>query len=136
MISVLSSLGNPNKDFRDSKSSTIFLNYLELGFDLAFSDGGEKLEKIILRTNHFGDSFFGFYDRCYFEINGGQDQVSSLSKFSVTKPLIDKMMDSVGGTYYVKNPSSGARKSHIYKYSRLVVEVLPECDLIASLTIF
>jgi hypothetical protein len=37
MIDVLFILGNPNKDFRDGKTSTIFLNYLELGFDLAFS---------------------------------------------------------------------------------------------------
>ena len=51
MIDILFILGNPNKDFRDAKTSTIFLNYLELGFDLAFSKGGEKLEKIILHTN-------------------------------------------------------------------------------------
>ncbi len=37
MIDVLFILGNPNKDFRDGKTSTIFLNYLDLGFDLAFS---------------------------------------------------------------------------------------------------
>lgn len=66
MIDILFVLGNPNKDFRESKSSTIFLNYLELGFDLAFTLGGEKLVKIILHTNHYTDSFFAFYDRCFF----------------------------------------------------------------------
>jgi len=81
MIDVLFILGNPNKDFRDSKTSTIFLNYLELGFDLAFSKGGEKLEKIILHTNLYADSFFAFYDRCYFEIDGIDGKVTTLSRF-------------------------------------------------------
>lgn len=66
MIDVLAALGNPNKDFRDD--SMIFLNYLELGMDLGFNDYGDKLEKIVLHTNHLKDSFFSFYDRCYFEL--------------------------------------------------------------------
>lgn len=136
MIDLLFILGNPNKDFRDVKTTTVFLNYLELGFDLAFSQGGERLEKIILHTNHYADSYFAFYDRCYFEIDGSGGQVTSLSRFSLSKPILDKMLNSNDEKYLVKNPTTGARKSHIYQYTRLVVEVIPECDLISSLTIF
>jgi len=81
MIDILRTLGNPNKDYRDSKTTTLYLNYLELGLDLAFSSGGENLEKIILHTNQFSDSYFAFYDRCFFEIDDSQGNITSLSKF-------------------------------------------------------
>ena len=45
-----------------------FLNYLELGFDLAFSAKNHLLKKIILRCNQLVDPNFGFYDRCNFTI--------------------------------------------------------------------
>ncbi len=42
MIEILRILGNPNKDYRISNPDTIlFLNYLELGMDLAFTNGGD-----------------------------------------------------------------------------------------------
>ena len=93
MIDVLATLGNPNKDYRDKETSMIFLNYLELGLDLGFSNGGDTLEKIILHTNHFSDSYFSFYDRCYFEIEGRLDKISTLSRFSTVKPVLNNMMN-------------------------------------------
>ena len=42
MMEILRKLGNPNKDYRTSSPDTIlFLNYLELGMDLAFTNGGD-----------------------------------------------------------------------------------------------
>jgi len=46
------------------------------------------------------------------------------------------MMNQFVDKEYVKNPSSGAKKSHIFQYEGLVVEVIPESDLISSLTLF
>lgn len=136
MIDVLSLLGNPNKDYRHKDTTMIFLNYLSLGIDLGFSNGGESLERIVLHTNHLSDSYFSFYDRCYFEIDTRLGKVTSVSRFSTVKEIIDNMMSYLDSKHLVKNPSSGARKTHVYQYAGLVVEVLPETDLISSLTLF
>ena len=70
LLDILRKLGNPNKEFQRSKSTSKhalhFLNYLELGIDLGFSEDEQKLKKIILRSNHISDPIFSFYDRCNF----------------------------------------------------------------------
>lgn len=51
-ICVVQLLGNPNKEYTSNTNKsnpTTFLNYLELGMDLAFQKA--KLKKIILHAN-------------------------------------------------------------------------------------
>lgn len=49
---VLSNLGNPNKQHAGKHlAKYYFLNYLQLGMDLAFSVEDHRLKQIILHTN-------------------------------------------------------------------------------------
>ena len=62
---VLPLLGNPNKQHVGRHLKAFyFLNYLQLGFDLAFSVEEHRLKQIVLHSNHLLDPKFGFYDRC------------------------------------------------------------------------
>ncbi|CDW73451.1 UNKNOWN [Stylonychia lemnae] len=65
LMDVLRILGNPNKEYYSEGS--LFLNYLELGFDLKI-DANYKLQKIIIHTNFIKHPYFGFYHRCFFEL--------------------------------------------------------------------
>lgn len=48
-------------------------------------------------------------------------------------------MDSIDTKYYVKNlidSKSYSKKSHVYLYKCLIIDIIPESDLISSLTLF
>lgn len=65
-MEVIRQLGNPNKHYY--KDDSLFLNYLELGFDIML--GTDYLvKKIILHTNFPNDPFFCFHSRCFYELN-------------------------------------------------------------------
>jgi hypothetical protein len=64
-MDVLRLLGNPNKEFY--KDQNLFLNYLELGFDIMI--GADYLvKKFILHTNFPEHPYFGFHNRCFYEL--------------------------------------------------------------------
>lgn len=64
-MDVLRLLGNPNKEYY--KDQALFLNYLELGFDIMI--GPDYLvKKFILHTNYSEHPYFGFHNRCFYEL--------------------------------------------------------------------
>jgi hypothetical protein len=66
-MDVLRMLGNPNKEFY--REENLFLNYLELGFDVMV--GPDYLvTKFILHTNYPNHPNFGFHCRCNFSLTG------------------------------------------------------------------
>ena len=95
LLDTLRNLGNPNKEFSRPRSGTKqalhFLNYLELGIDLGFSEDDHLLKKIILRSNHIADPIFGFYDRCFFQLN------LDFSAFREGKEGLEESKDKSGG---------------------------------------
>ena len=60
-------LGNPNKHFY--RNDALFLNYLELGFDLMISPTDYTVKKFILHTNNPNDPNFTFHNRCFYELH-------------------------------------------------------------------
>ena len=66
-LDVLRILGNPNKEFY--KDNNLYLNYLELGMDLMISSQDYTLAKIIMHSNFPYHPFFGFHNRCFFELD-------------------------------------------------------------------
>ena len=92
---VVQKLGNPNKEHssvqqNEDSDRCYFLNYLEFGFDLAFSAKDHLLKKIMLRCNQLVDPNFGFYDRCHFSIpvaDKGVD-INPQSLFTNIRPLL------------------------------------------------
>ena len=64
-MDVLRILGNPNKEYY--KGEDLFLNYLELGVDIMIGSDF-ILKKFILHTNFIYHPYFGFHNRCYYEI--------------------------------------------------------------------
>jgi len=158
-MDVLRKLGNANKEFsrpkQGSKSPLHFLNYLELGVDLGFSEITYSLKKIIMRSNQIADPIFGFYDRCFFELPIDQEEeskenlssfderaeiakhVTPLNKFSEIKSHLQE--DKQGGLFYDNNlhqESLFNNFTHFYAYPGLVVEVVPETDQIASIGLY
>eukprot|EP00347_Sterkiella_histriomuscorum_P009332 403341615 len=65
LMDILRLLGNPNKEYHHE--GFLFLNYLNLGMDLKI-DSTYRLQKFILHTNQIHHPYFGFHDRCYFEL--------------------------------------------------------------------
>ena len=132
-MDLLRSLGNPNKEF--TTQGKRFLNYLELGADFMLNRNG-VLKKIILHANQYQEPNFGFYDRCFFEID--KPQVSTVSKFSEIKDCLRQYGgDSV--KYYENNPPSGGvflKKTHVYGFNKFLLEIIPETDQICTLTLF
>jgi hypothetical protein len=61
LISVISTLGNPNKEYY--KNEKLFLNYLELGIDIQIENMDYTVEKIIIQLNNQKMGDFCFYDR-------------------------------------------------------------------------
>ena len=127
LINCLQVLGNPNKDFYTEKR--FYCNYFERGLDLVFEN--DFLTKIILHTNQFADTNFAFYDRCFFELDFEGTMISPLTRFSqIQKPPNPKHV------YTNPNPNSQIKKTHVYRFERFLLEVLPEVDLISALTLF
>ena len=64
--------------------------------------------------------------------------MTPFTKFSQVKPILDKAMNSNDTRYYVKNLSGSKsfNKTHVYVYKGLIIDVIPDSDLISSLTIF
>ena len=136
---VLAILGNPNKEHcasQQQENSHYFLNYLEFGFDLGFSAGDHILRKIILRTNHLADPYFGFHDRCNFVIQVTDDQqITPLTRFSEIQPALEAqgmMSSSQSQRQVVTNPILEkhflTKKTLTYGYKGLLVEVLQNTD--------
>ena len=69
-MDVLRLLGNPNKEFY--KDEGLFLNYLELGIDMMIGKD-YTLKKIILHTNFPTHPFFGFHNKCFYELKVDYD---------------------------------------------------------------
>ena len=61
LLSVLQSVGNPNKEYYRGKS--LFLNYFELGFDVMFESADFTVKKIIIHLSHSKLPNFCFYDK-------------------------------------------------------------------------
>ena len=64
-MEVVRMLGNPNKHYY--KDDSLFMNYLELGFDIMIGTD-YTVKKIILHTNFPNDPNFCFHSRCFYEI--------------------------------------------------------------------
>ena len=61
LVSVLTTLGNPNKEFY--KDEYLYLNYFELGLDIQFEHRDCTVNKIIVNLNFPEMTNFCFYDR-------------------------------------------------------------------------
>jgi Uncharacterised protein family (UPF0183) len=117
-----------------------FLNYLQLGIDFGFCKESHLLSKIILRTNQIADPIFGFYDRCNFSLDFGEESKDNLvdltlnpdTKFSALKPLLESDL------FYENNLHREclfSNRTNFYAWPGLIVEVIPETDQIASITL-
>lgn len=80
-MDVLRLMGNPSKEYHSG--GNLFLNYLDLGLDLMIT-ADYTLKKIILHTNHVNHPHFGFYNRCFFEL----DLTKNTLKLPVNQSLI------------------------------------------------
>ena len=65
-MAVLETLGNPNKEYH--RGQLLFLNYIELGVDIAIETTGHTVYKFVLHTNSPRMPNFCVYDRCNFEL--------------------------------------------------------------------
>lgn len=65
-MDILRILGNPNKEYYQDEN--LFLNYIELGFDIMIATDN-RVAKFILHTNYPYHPHFGFYDRCFYELD-------------------------------------------------------------------
>jgi hypothetical protein len=141
MMDVLRKLGNPNKErSREGtagKPSLLFLNYLEFGLDLGFSEESQRLVKIIMRTNQITDPIFGFYDRCFFQLPLHSDEeskdhkeliVSPLTRFSEIKPSFKGEGTELFYDNNLHQESLFSNFTHFFACPGMVVEVIPETD--------
>lgn len=65
LMDVLRMIGNPNKEYY--RGEQLFLNYLELGLDIMIGVD-YVVKKFILHTNFPYHPHFGFYNRCFYEL--------------------------------------------------------------------
>ena len=52
--------------YNQTTNKMFYLNYFKYGIDIMICNN--KVNRIILHTNQIGDSKFGIYERCNFEL--------------------------------------------------------------------
>lgn len=72
-MDILRILGNANKEYYQDEN--LFLNYTELGFDIMIAPDN-RVSKFILHTNFPYHPHFGFYDRCFYELDFNHPNMS------------------------------------------------------------
>ena len=68
--------------YNQTTNKMFYLNYFKYGIDIMICNN--KVNRIILHTNQIGDSKFGIYERCNFELKLRKDYLTSLNKINDT----------------------------------------------------
>ena len=66
--------------YNQTTNKMFYLNYFKYGIDIMICNN--KVNRIILHTNQIGDSKFGIYERCNFELKLRKDYLTSLNKIN------------------------------------------------------
>ena len=66
--------------YNQTTNKMFYLNYFKYGIDIMICNN--KVNRIILHTNQIGDSKFGIYERCNFELKLRKDYLISLNKIN------------------------------------------------------
>jgi hypothetical protein len=133
-LDVLRILGNPNKEFY--KDTNLYLNYLELGMDLMINSQDHTLAKIIMHSNFPYHPFFGFHNRCFFELDIKDQTINTISKFAEVHLLMEgNEQEQSNQQHFVRNVTSEFA-THYHAFKSIIFEVMPSNGYIASVTLF
>ncbi|CAL8082703.1 unnamed protein product [Calicophoron daubneyi] len=145
------------------RRSDYFYNYLTMGLDILFDARTHQVIKFVLHTNQPGEYTFNTYYRCLFEIplpysdestenkaTGAQNPDGSAPKsrnvlivtpflnWSAIQRCIGPDMDHEPVVIY-RDSKPGRNPfgpTHTYGYRDIIFEVIPDCDLLASVTLY
>jgi len=108
---------------------------LELGLDLMFRPSDNTLHKIIMHTNYPYHPFFGFHNRCCYELQTAADAViTHETKFAEVKyHMGESQLESK--EFFVRNITNEFTTQY-HAFKSIIFEVIPSNDLISSVTIF
>jgi hypothetical protein len=102
--------------------------------DLMINGQDHTLSKIIMHSNFPYHPFFGFHNRCCFELQiKDLETINTFTKFSEIKTLMGG--DDGIQQHFVRNVTSEFA-THYYAFKSIIFEVMPSNDYLASVTLF
>jgi len=133
---------SPEKQL-EKEESDYFYNYFTLGIDILFDGKTHTVTKLVLHNNYPGHYDFNIYYRAYFELELELDADTKCCVTSTTK--WDKVEEIIGEHYskpVVLNRRSSTNATNpfgptfCYGFNSVIVEVMPNNNYIASVTIY